>query len=212
MSSVLLTQYQSRILGPTEPVDYSSLVMQSYPPQAIQQEPFIGFKVLVTDMMAYSAGNPGDRMRYLEANLGFLRGKGVIIRETSLTKPDGYWILTLPVPRSQLTTALNNLLDVLATIEQYFSIIRDGLFEVNVSGRCHYAETERVLSSLTIPQRYMQLLVSPDNTPYKMGHVQRINDTFMVLRTRWNLRNSITPASIFEDLTVIAQLTASIYH
>lgn len=208
---MLVQQYQSRVLGPTEPVDYSSIVMQAYPPYALQMEPFIGFKVLCTDTNAYN-GNPAERIRYIEANLGFLRGKGCIIRETSISKPDGFWVITMPVPRSQVLTAINNLMEVLTILGQYFGIIRDGLFEINVSGRCHIAETERRLSGLTISTDYLANLVPPDNSPYRLGHIVRINDQYMVLRTRWDLSKNITPGAISNALTVIPQLIASMYH
>lgn len=209
--NILVQQYQSRVLGPTETVDYSTIVMQTYPPDALKQEPFVGFKVLCTDTQAYN-GNPGDRIRAIDASLGFLRGKGCIIRETSPAKPDGFWVISLPVPRSQISLALNNLMDVLATFEQYMGIVRDGLFEVNVSGRCNVNETEICLGRITLPPSYASNLVPPDNTPYRLGHVVRINDNFMCLRTRWDLKHINTPASNYEALTVISQLIASMYH
>ena len=159
--NAIVQQYQTRVLGPEEPVDYASIIKQSYPPYAIQQEPFVGFKVLCTDTMAYST-NPGERMRYIDANMNVVRGRGCIVRETSKNKPDGLWIISLPVPRSQVTQQLNNLFDVLATFEQYLGIIKDGLFEINVSGKCNVMEVEYCFQRLVIPQRYMINLV-PSN-------------------------------------------------
>lgn len=207
---MLVQQYQSRVLGPTETVDYSNIVMQAYPAYAIQSEPFIGFKVLCTDTNAYNNGNPSDRLRFIDANLGFLRGKGCIIRETSPLKPDGFWVITMPVPRSQVSTAINNLMDVLAILSQYLGIVSDGLFEINVSGKCHVAETERRLGGLTISPDYLANHVPPDNSPYRLGHIIRINDNFMVLRTRWDL--SKATMSITNVLTTVPQLIASMYH
>lgn len=211
MYNMLVQQYQSRILGPTEPVMYSEIIKQVYPPAAVHQEPFIGFKALCTDTNAYGV-NPAERIRQIEMNINFIRGKGCIIRETSSIKPDGFWVVTLPVPRSQVSEALNNMMSVLMTLEQYFGIKRDGLFEVNVSGKCSIHETERCLSGLTLTQQLMQYLVSPDNTPYRLGHIIRINEQFMVLRTRWNFTNSNVPSTIYDNLTVISQLIASMYH
>lgn len=208
--NMLVQQYQSRVLGPTEPVMYSDLIKQAYPPQALHQEPFIGFKALCTDTNAYGTP-PAERIRYIDSGLGFIRGKGCIIRETSMMKPDGFWVITLPVPRSQLNQALSNFMGVLAAFEQYFGIIRDGLFEINVSGKCHINDTERCLSGLSIPQRYSSNLVTPDNTPYRIGHIARINDQFMVLRTRWNL-GANSPVAYQDDFAVLAQLIASMYH
>lgn len=211
MNNMLVQQYQSRVLGPTEVVDYSSIVMNSYPADAFHQEPFIGFKVLCTDTNAYS-GPPAERLRYIDANLGFLRGTGCIMRETSSAKPDGFWVMTLPCPRSQLTIALNNMMNVLATLEQYFGIIREGIIEICVSGKCSVYETESRLGCLSITPRYLTRLVPPENTPYRLGHVRRINKQFMMLRTRWDMNKSDSPMSIYEDLTVLSQLLASMYY
>jgi|LSQX01.3.fsa_nt_gb hypothetical protein len=203
-----ILNYQARVLGPTEVVDYATLVMQAYPTQAVQTEPFIGFRVLCRDANAFMT-NPGERIRQIDANLGFLRGKGCIIRETkSSIMPDGFWIITFPVPRSQVNQQINQLLEVLATFEQFFGIVRHGVIEINVSGRCHFSETERCLSSLVIPPRYMSSLVIPDNTPYKLGNVIRINDNFILLRTRWNMGPQ---ANAYEELVVLSQLMASMY-
>jgi len=211
MNNMLVHQYQARVLTPEEPVDYANIIKSAYPPQAIQQEPFIGFKVLCTDTQAYTT-NPAERIRYLDANIGFLRGKGCLIRETNKNKPDGFWVITLPVPRSQVVTALNNLFDVLATLEQYFGIVRAGLYDINVSGKCHITEVENRFQGLVIPQRYVANLVPTNNIMCSIGHIQRINDLFMCLRTRWDLSGSNTPSATFEDLTVLSQLIASMYH
>lgn len=209
--NTLVSNYQSHVLGPEEVVDYSTIVMQAYNPYVIQREPFVGFKVLCTDTQAYNS-NPADRIRYLDANLGFLRGKGCIIRETKPNKPDGYWVITLPVPRSQITIAINNLFDVLTTLEQYFGIVKDGIFDINVSGRCHVTEVENCFAGLYIPPRYMASLVPTNNVLCSIGHIQRINDNYMCLRTKWDLSRSTTPEQIFEDLTTISQLLSSMYH
>lgn len=207
----LVQQYQSRVIGPSEIVDYSSVIMQAYPTQAIQLEPFIGFKVLCRDTNA-SLMNPSERIRQIDANLGFLRHTGCIIRETNNIMPDGYWVITMPVPRSQVFTQLNKLMEVLSIFEQNFGIVRHGLFEINVSGRCSIGDTERCLGGLIIPPRYRGMLEEPDNTPYRLGHVIRINDNYMCLRTRWQLNVQSSPTSHYEDLIVLSQLISSMYH
>lgn len=209
--NTLVTQYQSHILASEEVVDYSSIVMQAYNPYAIQKEPFIGFKILCTDMQAFNP-SPSDRIRYLDTNLGFLRNKGCIIRETKSNKPDGLWIITLPVPRSQTTIAINNLFDVLTVLENYFGIVKDGMVEINVSGKCHITEVESCFASLYIPPRYMTSLIPTNNVLCTIGQIQRINDNFMCLRTRWDLSNSVTPEEMFEDLITVSQLLSSMYH
>lgn len=199
-----ISVYQSRVLGPTEIVDYSAITMQSYPPHAFQQEPFVGFKVLCRDKNAQSVA-PAERMRQIDANLGFLRGKGCVIRETSMQMPDGFWIITLPVPRSQMNQQINLLNEVLVIFEQYFGIVRQNLIEINVSGKSGYADTERRLGSIVLPQRYEALLVPQMNTPYRLGHVVRINDSFVVLRSRWNTAS-------FDDTMVLTQILASAFN
>lgn len=200
----IINNYQTRVIGPSEIVDYSSATMEVYPPQAFHAEPFIGFKVLCRDKNA-SCIAPADRLRQIDANLGFMNGKGCIIRETASKLPDGFWIITFPVPRSQMFQQLNLLSEVVGIFEQHFGIIREGLIEINVSGRCTLQDTERSLSSIIIPQHYMSALVVPDNSSYKLGQVVRINDVFMVLRTRWMFKNN-------DDISLISQLLASMYH
>lgn len=213
MNSMLVNQYQSHVLAPEEPVDYSSIIKAVYPQYAIQSEPFVGFKVLCTDTLAMSV-NPRDRMAYIDSQLGFLRSKGVIVRETNNTKPDGLWVITLPVPRSQVATALNNLFDVLRTFENYFGIVCDGIFDVCVSGRCPVTEVERSLQGVTIPKSYMAYLIPTNNILCSIGQIQRINDMFMCLRTRWDLKSKDNgnTSLYFEDLSVLAQLISSLYH
>lgn len=206
----IVQQLQSRVIGPTEVVHYSSIIRQVYPDAALQIEPFIGFKVLCRDNNA-SLIDPRNRLAQIDANLGFLRGTGCIIRETSLQMTDGFWVITLPVPRSQVNVQINNLLKVLSILERAFGIVSQNMFEINVSGRCFETETERCLSGLMIPPRYLGSLLVPDNTPYKHGTVIRINDTYMCLRTRWKLSNSSVQNS-YEDLVVLSQIISSIYH
>jgi hypothetical protein len=208
--NTIVQSYQSRVLGPEESVDYASIIKQSYPPQAIQSEPFVGFKVLCTDTMAYST-NPAERMRYVDMNINVIRGRGCLVRETSSHKPDGFWVISLPVPRSQVVQQLNNLFDVLATFEQHLGIVKDGLFEINVSGRCNVMEVEYCFQKLMIPQRYMVNLVPSNNMLCTLGKIQRINNEFMCLRTRWDFANTPNQQSIFEDLTVLSQLISSMY-
>lgn len=200
-----LLQYQTHVAGPTEIIDYSSIVVGRYPSAAVQMEPFIGIKVLVRDTNA-SYMSPHDRMMQIEQNLGFLRNTGCIIRETSAKMPDGFWVISMPVPRSQIVQQIQNINNVLGTLEQYFGIVKhQGIVEINVSGRCLPQDTERCLRNLIIPDIFNNLLVSPENTPYKIGHVLRINDTFMLLRTRWHLNR-------VDDAAVLSQCISSVFH
>jgi len=203
-------QLQSKVIGPSDVINYSSVIRQSYPTGAIQVEPFIGFKVLCHDRNA-TITNPRERLAQIDSNLGFLRGTGCIIRETNIQMPDGLWVITLPVPRSQANTQINNLLNVLMVLERSFGIVSQNMYEINVSGRCFESGTERCLGGLMIPPRYLGSILVPDNTPYKYGSVVRINDEYMCLRTKWNLQNT-SAQNRYEDLVVLSQLISSIYH
>lgn len=207
----LVRQYQSRVIGPTEIIDHSAVVAQAYPPQAIATEPFIGFKILCRDAATLST-TPAMRLKQLDMSLGFLRGKGCFLRETATSMLDGVWVVSFPSPRSTITTVLNNIMDVLAILERHMGIVRQGLYEINVSGRCTPAETEQCLSSLSFPSRYAKALITPSNTPYKYGHIIRINESYMMLRTRWELPMPVPFTNHYDDLMIISQIIASMYH
>lgn len=201
-----LSNYQSRVIGPTETVDYSTIIMSRYPARAMQIEPFIGIKVLCKDLNA-GFMTPRNRIIQIEQNLGFLRNSGCIIRETVNDMPDGYWVIACPVPRSQVAQQLKNLKNILSILETNFGIIRyDDLVEVNVSGHCYAQQSEQCLSSVVIPDIYMPNLVQPGFTsPYKIGNVIRINDEYLLLRTRWHFKR-------LDDAMIIGQMTSSIFH
>lgn len=204
--NMTVQQYQNHVLGPTEIVSYNTIVSQGYPPQAIQSEPFIGLKILCRDTNA-AITNPAARMQQIDQNLGFLRGTGCLIRETALTMKDGFWLISLPVPRSQLRQQIDKLLNVRDIFAQYFGIVPHGLVEINVSGRCAVQDTERALSSLYIPNRYAENMVAPENSAYRLGQVVRINDTFMLFRTRWFFKKNMA-----DDVIELSQLISAMFH
>jgi hypothetical protein len=218
---------QTRIVGIHENVDYSSIIMQSYPMTSIQTEPYFGFKVLMKDMNANIAGSPGNRLIQIEQVLGnpqtaFMVGSGCFLRETEQSMPDGFWLITFPVPRQHLKTQFNNLINIMNILQREFGIIRLGLWELNVSGRC--PNTEAALNSLMLPDEYMkEYFVRPTSSAYTYGEVIRINPQFMVLRTRWALPPN-KEAAYFDTqprpgmynlksvIMTLCQLIASIYH
>jgi hypothetical protein len=211
---VSISNLQRRVIGPTEMIDYSNIISSNYPPDAIHSQPFIGFKVLCRDANACMMP-PNARLSQIDANLGFLHNTGCIIRETvSTVMNDGFWIITMPVPRAYATTQLSKLLDVLTKFDTGFGIHPTGLVEINVSGRCNYASTEACLQRLVIPQPYANMIQVPENTPYRYGHVTRINDEYICFRSRWNIRNNaeFTPQSMFEQMSLLSQLLCSIYY
>jgi len=203
----MIENYQSHILKPTEVVDYSAELMHGLRPETIQMEPMIGFKLMTKDMNAYVTSQAA-RFQYLEMNLGFLKDSGCIIRETQpVEAPDGFWVVSFPVPISQLSQQLMNITRIMDFIAVNFGIVSSDVVEINVSGRCRVGETEWRLANVNIPAQIRQSLIEPVNTPYKLGHIIRINDEFAMLRTMWDWRRSgTTTASHMSDLLVIPQL------
>lgn len=205
----LLTTLQNRVMGPHEIINYSAEIRSTTPDQIIKSEPFIGFKVLCRDSNAQIV-DPKSRILQIERNLGFLKGSGCFLRETNVQMPDGFWVITMPVPRRFLNQQINNLLSVLITLKQQFGILCQNMFEINVSGRCGIMNVEQCLSRLSIPSRYTSSLIVPDNAPYKYGNVIWINDSYMCLRTKWRFGES-SIQNRYEDLIVLSQLISSIY-
>lgn len=187
-ASALLSQYQNRVIGPTEIVPYSDIVQQAYPPHAIAMEPFVGVKVLVRDTQA-SRGTPAQRMQYLDQHMPqIIANNGILIRETvNNLMIDGFWIITMPVPKSQLREQLNKLGNVLTVLEKHFGLIYQEIIDINISGRCPLIYTEMALSQVSIPKMFQKYMLSTDNSPYKIGYPIRINDEYVLMKTRWGL-------------------------
>lgn len=216
---IMALDCQTHVIRATDVVDYSGIVKTGYPYQAMQSEPFIGIKVLCRDTKANTFPAPAQRIAQLDTFLATpnmtgatpLYGTGCCVRETKYSvMQDGFWIITLPVPRSQMNVQINNLVKVITMFKQLFGFQQLGYIEINVSGKCPINGLEMCLSGLNIPDSYMQFSEQPDNSPYKVGHVERINDNFICLRSRWRM-NPSDPA-LYSNISVIAQLISSIYH
>jgi hypothetical protein len=208
-----IEMYQSGVLGPRQIVDYSGTVMQCYPPEAVQRESFIGFKVLLRDRAAASQ-HPRMRLEAIDRLLcQILPGTGCIVREASVEEvPDksGLWLITMPVPHSQLMMQIMNMMNVLQKLEQ-FSIVIGGQYEINVSGRCNPMETETRLGNVYVPPEYMNFIINPINSPYKYGIIKRISEQFMCYRTRWNF--GMKPIlEVQKDLILLSNLFSTMYH
>ena len=123
-----------------------------------------------------------------------------------MTDPTAYYLISLPVPRSMLQQQLQNISYVIQMLGQYFGICRQALTEISVSGRTNIYETQRVLSSIIIPQQYMQKIVP--SSGMMMGDLQYLSKDFACLRTKWN----IPEATVLDDMGLIAQIISSVYH
>lgn len=191
--------FYKRIARPTDVVEYSNMILQQYErnfPGIVNSSTFVGFKILLKDMDAFL--KPGvERIKYLETYFpDLLRGTGCFIRETNnRLMPDGFWLITLPVPIHQLCdpniNQVGRMFWVLDVLEKQFNIVRQGRLEVNVSGRCTVADTATRLESLHIPSQYEPMLVHPQHSAYSVGIVHRISNTHMLLRTTWAIDNII---------------------
>ena len=208
----------NKIISPSEIVDYSNLVISQYErrsPGILHSHPFVGLKLLLKDLDAYR-GTGRERISYLESCIGkILPGTGCFLRETNNNlMPDGFWLVTLPVPLYQLNdrnvNQLGRMLGVLSVLERDFNIVFQGRIEINVSGRCAVVDTERRLSAIYIPNHLMQFHSRPENSAYSLGTVIRINPGFMLFRTNWNVGNMDKPG-VVDTILQVSNNISSIY-
>jgi hypothetical protein len=210
----MIVNYQNRILAPGEIVDYSNELIHKIQPNILQVESMVGFKLLMRDLNTNIAGTQQARFRMIESNLGLLRETGCILRETHPTEsPDGFWLITFPVPQSMLTRQLTQMTNVVDTLTNNFGSISQDIMEINVSGKCRQGELEWRMARVTIPENYKRFQMEPKSTPYKMGHVIRINDDFVLVRTMWDwTRYNGRDQNHFSDIMVLSQLIGAMFH
>lgn len=183
-------RYQNRVIGPSEVVCYDQIVMSCYPPYAINREPFVGTKILLRDTCAFTRGAPANRLAELDQFVKMtLPNSGCIVRESkSSSVPDGLWLISLPVPMSQLKTQMHKVINLIRLFSDKAGIVLTGLFEIAVSGRCTEHELCSRLRQITMTDAYMGMMVKPSEqqfSAYDFGYVTPINDKFVLMRTRW---------------------------
>lgn len=192
-----------KVLTPNEIFEYSSFIMTTFP--QYKTEPMIGFKILMKDTRPTPM--PAEKINAIDQNASVLfYGRYCMMREGPMTDPTAYYLISLPVPRSMLQQQLQNISYVIQMLGQYFGICRQALTEISVSGRTNIYETQRVLSSIIIPQQYMQKIVP--SSGMMMGDLQYLSKDFACLRTKWN----IPEATVLDDMGLIAQIISSVYH
>ena len=208
---------QTRIIRADDIVNYSGIVKAGYDPRIIQTEPFIGIKILCKDSQA-NAMLPAQRIAQLDQFLGIANpmtgmtpfaGTGCCLRETKYSiMPDGFWLITLPVPRSVLGVQIQNLIRVIQMLKQ-IGINQQGYVEINVSGKCPPSCVEMCLNGLMIPENYMVMADPNDSSPYKLGKIERINNEFMCFRSRWKMNPS--DPNLFQNIAALSLLISAMY-
>lgn len=208
---------QTRVIRADDIVNYSGIVKAGHRPETIQAEPFIGIKILCKDSQA-NAMAPAQRIAQLDQFLGTpntmtgmtpLSGTGCCLRETKYSiMPDGFWLITLPVPRSVMGVQIQNLIRTIQMLKQ-IGINQMGYVEINVSGRCPLNCLEMCLNGLMIPDNFMVFADQNDNSPYKLGKVERINNNFICFRSRWKLNPS--DPNLYQNISAIALLISAMY-
>ena len=207
--------YQTRIIKPSEIVDYSSFMMVNYTADNLRCEPMVGFKVMLRDLNCYAYGSQSARFQQIEQNLRFfLQGTGCILRETHPTESqDGFWLVSFPVSRAHVTQQLQTMMNVVARLSEAFGIVSTQLIEINVSGHCPATQTEANMSQINLPSPYARFLVEPATSAYKLGHTIRISDEYLMLRTMWNFGDSpVMNEGHLSDLVVISQILTVMFH
>ncbi len=217
----MIETYQRNVLSPNATVDYASEMMQRYRPENLQCEPMIGLRVLLKDLNA-RVTDPKTRLSQIDAYMGVnancggvLRGTGCILRETMPNEmQDGLWLITFPVPTSVLMQILSNMSNVLTFMRENLGIESTEVIEINASGRCPVAEEGNRLGMVQIVPPYNMVLAPPNNSPYKIGHITRINDMFALLRTRWDWSKFRVPGKIdyhVNDIMLLSQLMVNMF-
>ena len=150
----MIRSLQTKIWYADDIIPYADLIKSVYPVQVIQYEALVGFKISLIDNVRMS---PAERIPRLEQLLpSILGGTRCMLRETPITAPFGYYLVTMPVPRDQLRSLCSEILRVLTILERDFGITVTKEYEINVSGACTPMETEIKLSRFDIPVEYQK--------------------------------------------------------
>jgi hypothetical protein len=191
MNAGLYRQYQNHVLRWDEIVYYDQILMNGKYRDAIKREPMIGIKVLLKDTRAYSAQSPAHRIQYINTGLmSVLDGTGCILRESkSVIMPDGFWLISFPVPRSQLSLQVNQIINTIIKFGNYLGFACMGLLEIYISGRANKYDLMDRLSRIELPQPYRSNLIKPESNnglvSYGSMYPIVINNYYSMIRSRW---------------------------
>ena len=201
----------SKIVPSSGIIDYSSLIISRYENQnpSIMRKPFAGFKFLMFDEDGVK-GDKASRYSFINTHIGKIMGNtGCILRECNHEiMPNGFWLVSLPVPVSQLRgtemSQMNRIKYIIRALENSFNIRFMGRTEINISGRCTVAEIPDVLANILISQEDEEnRLKPPASSPYNIGRVIPINSYYHMIRTSWDLSRY---AECYEHPTMVNEL------
>ena len=103
---------------------------------------------------------------------------------------------------------LQNLIRTVQLLKQ-IGISQIGYVEINVSGKCPLNCLEMCLNNLMIPDNFMAFADQNDNSPYKLGKVERINNNFICFRSRWRMNPN--DANLYQNISALALLISAMY-
>ena len=205
----MIRSLQTKIWYADDIIPYDQLITSSYPVQVIQGDQLIGLKIGLADHVNMPAAERIIRLEQILPNI--LAGTRCMLRETPITAPFGYYLLTMPVPKDQLRGIMNEVIRVLTILERDFGITVTKEYEINVSGQCSPMETEYKLARFDVPSEYIGMLVHQPGSPYSIGYVERINEGYITVRTLWSYPVNTNIISDLEHIKMLAYLIAGIF-
>jgi hypothetical protein len=205
----MIRSLQTKIWYADDIIPYDQLITTSYPVQVIQGDQLIGLKISLADHVRMPAAERIVRLEQILPNI--LAGTRCMLRETPITAPFGYYLLTMPVPKDQLRGIINEVIRVLTILERDFGITVTKEYEINVSGQCSPMETEYKLARFDVPSEYIGMLVHQPGSPYSIGYVERINEGYITVRTLWSYPVNTNIISDLEHIKMLAYLIAGIF-
>lgn len=205
----MIRSLQTKIWYADDIIPYDQLITTSYPVQVIQGDQLIGLKIGLADHVRMPAAERIVRLEQILPNI--LAGTRCMLRETPITAPFGYYLLTMPVPKDQLRGIMNEVIRVLTILERDFGITVTKEYEINVSGQCSPMETEYKLARFDVPSEYIGMLVHQPGSPYSIGYVERINEGYITVRTLWSYPVNTNIISDLEHIKMLAYLIAGIF-
>jgi hypothetical protein len=184
---VNITSLQNHVLGPSEDVPYAALTERAYPPTAFRER-FMSVKILMQDEGYMNARCGAERMKQLDsACRPILANSGCILREAEAdTVPNGIYLISLPVPRSQFQRQLGIVLSVMNRLAQDLGIMYTGVIETNVSGRMNEYDEQIAKKMFRLPQSLEEKITKrTDGFSQSVGKLEKINSEYEIFRVLW---------------------------